>query len=244
MVADGQRRRQHRAPDAGRARRPGLEGRLPRLATGFIARQRSGAWRTTTANLWGALALDKFSPRSSRRSRSPAAAARRSAPRRSRRRLGGAARAAACSRCRGRPAAAARSTYASRAPASPGSRCRRWPRCRCKAPLAAGYRVTRSVGPVEQKTPGRWSRGDVLRVTLRGRRAGRHDLGGRQRPGAGRRDHPRQRPRPRFADRDARREADGRAAGRPSRNAASRPSAATTSTCRAASTSMRVHACA
>ena len=40
---------------------PAWAGDLPRLANGFIARQQKGAWLTTTANLWGGLALDKFS---------------------------------------------------------------------------------------------------------------------------------------------------------------------------------------
>ena len=35
-----------------------------------------------------------------------------------------------------------------------------------KAPLRAGYGVTRSVSAVEQKDKSRWSRGDVLRVRL------------------------------------------------------------------------------
>ncbi|MDR0224849.1 MAG: alpha-2-macroglobulin [Burkholderiaceae bacterium] len=34
---------------------------LPRMANGFIQRQSGGAWSTTTANLWGALALQRFS---------------------------------------------------------------------------------------------------------------------------------------------------------------------------------------
>ena len=34
---------------------------LPRLVQGALARQQRGAWATTTANLWGTLALDKFS---------------------------------------------------------------------------------------------------------------------------------------------------------------------------------------
>ena len=34
---------------------------VPRLAQGLIARQRGGAWTTTTANLWGVLALQAFS---------------------------------------------------------------------------------------------------------------------------------------------------------------------------------------
>ncbi|MDP2367714.1 alpha-2-macroglobulin family protein [Rhodoferax sp.] len=34
---------------------------MGRLANGFIGRQQHGAWHTTTANLWGGLALEKFS---------------------------------------------------------------------------------------------------------------------------------------------------------------------------------------
>jgi len=34
---------------------------MGRLANGFINRQHNGAWHTTTANLWGGLALEKFS---------------------------------------------------------------------------------------------------------------------------------------------------------------------------------------
>jgi len=35
-----------------------------------------------------------------------------------------------------------------------------------KAPIAAGYNVVRSISSVEQKSKGRWSRGDVIRVRL------------------------------------------------------------------------------
>ena len=34
------------------------------------------------------------------------------------------------------------------------------------APLSSGYRIARSVTPVEQVKPGSWSRGDVYRVKL------------------------------------------------------------------------------
>ena len=40
---------------------PAWKDDLARLASGFIARQQKGAWHTTTANLWGGLALDRFS---------------------------------------------------------------------------------------------------------------------------------------------------------------------------------------
>ncbi|MGI4848082.1 MAG: MG2 domain-containing protein, partial [Janthinobacterium lividum] len=36
---------------------------IARLATGTLGRQLHGAWRTTTANVWGTLALEKFSAR-------------------------------------------------------------------------------------------------------------------------------------------------------------------------------------
>jgi uncharacterized protein YfaS (alpha-2-macroglobulin family) len=40
---------------------PAWQDDLGRLANGFMARQQNGAWHTTTANLWGGLALEKFS---------------------------------------------------------------------------------------------------------------------------------------------------------------------------------------
>ena len=40
---------------------PAWKDDMPRLASSFISRQKSGAWTTTTANLWGALALERFS---------------------------------------------------------------------------------------------------------------------------------------------------------------------------------------
>ncbi len=40
---------------------PAWKDDLGRLASGFIARQQGGAWHTTVANLWGSLALERFS---------------------------------------------------------------------------------------------------------------------------------------------------------------------------------------
>jgi len=36
------------------------QGDMGRLVNGFIARQKSGVWHTTTANMWGGLTLEKF----------------------------------------------------------------------------------------------------------------------------------------------------------------------------------------
>jgi len=35
-----------------------------------------------------------------------------------------------------------------------------------KAPVARGYGISRELLPIDQKTPGKWSRGDVVRVRL------------------------------------------------------------------------------
>jgi uncharacterized protein YfaS (alpha-2-macroglobulin family) len=40
---------------------PAWKDDMGRLANGFIGRQQQGAWHTTTANLWGGLALERFS---------------------------------------------------------------------------------------------------------------------------------------------------------------------------------------
>ncbi|MEZ5606832.1 MAG: MG2 domain-containing protein [Burkholderiaceae bacterium] len=40
---------------------PAWRGDVGRLVAGFIGRQKGGAWSTTTANLWGSLALQQFS---------------------------------------------------------------------------------------------------------------------------------------------------------------------------------------
>lgn len=42
---------------------PAWQDDMGRLANGFIGRQQNGAWHTTTANLWGGMALEKFSAR-------------------------------------------------------------------------------------------------------------------------------------------------------------------------------------
>lgn len=42
---------------------PGWQDDLGRLATGLLARQQAGAWQTTTANLWGSLAIEAFARR-------------------------------------------------------------------------------------------------------------------------------------------------------------------------------------
>ncbi|MCZ7565137.1 MAG: hypothetical protein M5U08_16285 [Burkholderiales bacterium] len=136
---------------------------LPRMARGALGRRVRGHWSTTTANAWGVLAMEKFAERFEA---TPVAGATIAALAGERRRLdwrhapeGGAIdfpwpagqiALALAHEGGGRPWA----TVASRA-AIP-----------LRAPLSSGYAIKRTVAPVERKTDGEWSRGDVLRVTL------------------------------------------------------------------------------
>ncbi|MEF7615215.1 MG2 domain-containing protein [Aquincola sp. MAHUQ-54] len=143
---------------------PSWRAELPRLVTGALARQQGGAWRTTPANLWGSLALDRFS----------AAFEGTPVAGRTAVRLGAESGAFDWAL---QPAGGALSlAWPEGAPATlelaqQGSG-RPWATLQAlaavplKAPVAAGYRIGRSIVPVAQKTPGRWSRGDLLRVRL------------------------------------------------------------------------------
>ena len=236
---------------------PAWKDDIGKLANGFIGRQQNGAWHTTTANLWGGLALEKFS----KKFESHAGGRHHRAPRwaRPRRRSTGARSSA--SRPATRPARRTRPPPSARRPRPATCATTRmflpWPAgaardtllvtqqgtgkpwltlqsvaaVQLKAPFAAGYAIKKTITPVEQAVPGKYTRGDVLRVTLEVNASADMTWVVDHRPDPRRRDHPRRRPGPRLADRHAGREEDRRAAGRPSRNAASRPSAATTSTC-------------
>jgi len=142
---------------------------LPRLVTGLMARldaQRSGAFSTTTANVWTTLALDRFS------------AVHESTPvtGRSRAVLGATTRELdwakqAAGGALSLPWAAPSSTPATLTVTQQGTG-QPWVALQSLAavPLAqafsAGYRIERRVTGVEQKTAGQWTRGDVLRVQL------------------------------------------------------------------------------
>ena len=163
---------------------------LPRMANGFISRQQRGAWLTTTANLWGGLALEKFSVAFEA---TPVAGNTRAV-------LGAGASVVDWSKVErikatdSQGAVHQASTFG--APASPGNlknngmflpwgkeaketlsvthqgTGKPWLTIQSLAavPLKeafnAGYSLKKTVTPVEQAVAGKYSRGDVLRITL------------------------------------------------------------------------------
>jgi len=149
----------------------GWRDEIPRMLIGLLDRQRRGAWQTTTANLWGSLAVERFSAafeKDAVKGRSTAQLA--SAPQEALalqwagdeqgvRALGrlpwsGSAQDGDRLELRhdgeGKPWATILSLAAVEA----------------QAPVAAGYRVQKRIEPLEQRRQGHWSKGDLARVTL------------------------------------------------------------------------------
>ena len=174
---------------------PAWKDDMGRLANGFILRQQGGAWHTTTANLWGGLALEKFSAKFEA---TPVSGTTRAA-------MGGNAASVEWANVyrakAGDTAGAAHQTTWFGAPAAPGGYRNNtlflpWGKdmgsdrlavthqgagkpwltlqsvaaIQLKEPFSAGYRLSRTVTPVEQANKtlpaGQYTRGDVLRVTL------------------------------------------------------------------------------
>ncbi len=142
---------------------PGWKDELPQLVNGALARQKRGAWDTTTANLWGVLALEKFAAKFE-----AVTVAGRST-----------LQLAAVTRTVDWSATPAGAVQSLPWPAGPSNfqakhdgAGRPWLTVQLlaavplQAPLSAGYRITRSVKAIERKLPDVWSRGDIVRVRL------------------------------------------------------------------------------
>jgi uncharacterized protein YfaS (alpha-2-macroglobulin family) len=151
---------------------PALQDDLPRLAAGTVGRQQRGAWDTTHANAWGSVAVRRFAERYE-------AAA-----------VAGLTR-VALAEATGTADWATPVPGDARLPAPVRTVTLPWPAggrgelavghdgsgapwatvqsvaaVPVTKPLFSGYRLRRSVTPVLQQVPGRWTRGDLVRVTL------------------------------------------------------------------------------
>lgn len=142
---------------------PGWRADMGRLARGALGRQHKGRWDTTVANAWGVLAMEKFS---SKFENVPVAGA-------------SAASIGADRRTVAMPVAQARDTVnfgwpkgvqqlglAHSGTGAPWAIVQSRAAVPLAAPLSSGYRIVRTVTPLQRKEAGTWSRGDVYRVTL------------------------------------------------------------------------------
>ncbi|MCC6710234.1 MAG: hypothetical protein IT492_21970 [Gammaproteobacteria bacterium] len=136
---------------------------MPRMVRGALARQEHGHWNTTVANAWGVLAMEKFS------------AAFESTP------VDGATELAfgtertsmqwAPSNNPGRLEFPWQSNpidleVTHRGGGKPWAMIASRAALPLSAPIFTGYTITRTVTPIEQKSAGVWTRGDVARVSL------------------------------------------------------------------------------
>jgi hypothetical protein len=141
---------------------PQWQGDMGRLASGLIGRQQRGAWSTTTANLWGGLALEKFS----RRFESTLVAGSTRATLGTREATVDWAQADRAVLLPWGSGARATLGVAHQGSGQPWLTVQSLAAVPLKAPFSAGFRLKKTVTPVEQAVAGRFSRGDVLRVTL------------------------------------------------------------------------------
>ncbi len=142
---------------------PDWRDELPRMVVGALGRQRGGAWLTTTANLWGSVALDNFSRKFESDPVTGGTLAK----------LGAGSQLMAWDKTPNGdritlpwPAQPATLDVTHIGAGRPWLTVQSVAAIPLKAPLNSGYRVTRTVAPVQQKAAGHWSRGDVLRVRL------------------------------------------------------------------------------
>lgn len=158
-------------PDANAARlllvaaqTPAWREDLPLILSGTLARQRGGAWLTTTSNMWGVLALERFAAKFES---TPVAG-------RSSLQLAGTGPTLDWSAQAGGAAfslpladkATATLTASHHGGGKPWLHLQSLAAVPLQAPLFAGFRLTRTVAAVQRKLPDAWSRGDIVRVRI------------------------------------------------------------------------------
>ena len=143
---------------------PDWRDEWPKLMAGLIGRQQLGHWGTTTANLWGTLATQKFG---ARLESAPVSGSSRAA-------LGASqitldwARSPNPQATLPWPAANAPSTLTLNhtGAGKPWVTIQSLAAVNYTAPLSAGYQLSKTITPVEQAKAGQYSRGDVVKVRL------------------------------------------------------------------------------
>lgn len=140
---------------------PGWKDEMPRLVGGLIAMQKNGAWQTTTANLWGTLAVARFSR------------VFESTPVSGQTKIQLGATEKTVTWPAPPPAASVTLPWTSGALAltqegsgKPWATIESLAAVALKAPFAAGYRITKTVTPVDPAVKGAFTRGDIVRVHL------------------------------------------------------------------------------
>ena len=143
--------------------RPEWRADMPRLVRGALGRQLHGHWNTTVANAWGVLAMKKFSAQFESTPVAGATLVRYGREQQ------------AVSWPRPQQAATADLPWQEgrgildvrhQGTGAPWAMVRAMAAIPLRQPLSSGFRIIRTVTPIEQSRPGVWTRGDVARVHL------------------------------------------------------------------------------
>jgi alpha-2-macroglobulin len=136
---------------------------IPRLVRGAVARQKHGRWETTIANAWGVVALGRYSKKFES---TPVTGSTRAE-------MAGMAKSTDWDRDRkGKtlsfpwPEGATKISLRHNGGGKPWATFLSLAAVPLKEPLSSGYRIKKTLFPVEQRDKKRWSRGDVARVRL------------------------------------------------------------------------------
>ncbi|WP_213778409.1 Ig-like domain-containing alpha-2-macroglobulin family protein [Caballeronia sp. dw_276] len=143
---------------------PSWKDEMPRLIGGLLALQKNGAWQTTTSNLWGKLAVERFSRVFES---TPVTGQTQIA-------LGGVEKAIAWStppspanpRSVTLPWTTGALNLTQDGAGKPWATIESLAAVALKAPFAAGYRITKTMTPIDPAVKGTLSRGDIVRVHL------------------------------------------------------------------------------
>jgi uncharacterized protein YfaS (alpha-2-macroglobulin family) len=144
---------------------PAWKDDMPRLVRGALGRMQHGRWNTTVANAWGVVALRKFSARFESTPVTGTTTAT----------LVGNTFAHAWKPDDGAktfaqklawPEARESVTVTQDGTGAPWVTLQSLAAIPLKEPLSSGFRITRTITPIQQKAKDQWQRGDVARVTL------------------------------------------------------------------------------
>ncbi len=136
---------------------------VPRLVRGLLGRQQRGHWNTTVANAWGTLAMQRFSAKFES---TPVTGKTGIALGTTRRELTWPSPEASRAVSLPWPTERTNLGVAHLGTGKPWVLVKTSAALPLDAPITSGMAVTRGVEAVQQKTAGRWSRGDVVRVKL------------------------------------------------------------------------------
>ncbi|HYD82081.1 MAG TPA: MG2 domain-containing protein [Paucimonas sp.] len=136
---------------------------IGRLARGALGRQHKGRWNTTVANAWGVLAIEKFSKQFES---APVSGSTGATLDRKTKTFDWARKAEGGALLLPWPAQRGELRVEHSGGGKPWVTVRSLAAIPLKSALSSGYKIAKTVTPIERKAPEAWSRGDVYRVRL------------------------------------------------------------------------------